>query len=265
MSETEPNSRQIDLSIELPHPASEVWKALTTAEGIVNWLAPEASVTPGSGGVYTVSWGGGMGYSQQIEIWEPGRHLRTISTRDKGQGPVKMYVDWFIQAQSESTCTLRLVHSGFGSGADWDGEYDGTTKGWKIFLRNLANSLPKPGGAPCRSIFRTVMLPRPVEDVWQQCVGEQAGGLHLGDDLSLALGEKFDGRVELFNPPNFVIVANGTRQQILTLMIEGGQQSFFTLLLQTFGLPDDVFTAKETQWLSWIDAMRQAPTAAVTP
>jgi len=41
---------------------------------------------------------------------------------------------------------LRLVHSGFGSGGDWDVEYDGTRQGWRACFLRLKLALEKHRG-----------------------------------------------------------------------------------------------------------------------
>ena len=73
--------RKHEIEIEIAAPASEVWKALTTAEGIASWFAPGAAVEPGAGGKMTISWGEGMEFTTRIAIWEPERHLQTASDR----------------------------------------------------------------------------------------------------------------------------------------------------------------------------------------
>ena len=43
--------------------------------------------------------------------------------------------------------TLRLVHSGFGPGADFDEEYDGISQGWPVELRSLRHYLENHAGS----------------------------------------------------------------------------------------------------------------------
>jgi hypothetical protein len=42
---------------------------------------------------------------------------------------------------------LRVVHAGFGIGAEWDEEYDGTVRGWRYKLRGLRHYLSRHGGS----------------------------------------------------------------------------------------------------------------------
>jgi hypothetical protein len=41
-------------------------------------------------------------------------------------------------------------------------------------------------------------------------------------------------------------------------MCEGGKQSFFTLLVQTFGLPDEEFRRLEKSHLGWLEGLKGA-------
>jgi hypothetical protein len=48
---------------------------------------------------------------------------------------------------------VRLINSGFGSGADWDAEYDATEAGWRLFLYNLRLYRTHFPGRPCSSVL----------------------------------------------------------------------------------------------------------------
>ena len=45
--------------------------------------------------------------------------------------------EWLVEARDGGSCVVRLVNSGFGSGAEWDAQYDGMEQGWRLFLKNL--------------------------------------------------------------------------------------------------------------------------------
>ena len=65
-------SRKFESEIEIAASAQTVWAALTEADGIRGWFAPEARVTPGVHGSVWASWGPGMEGESRIECWEPG-------------------------------------------------------------------------------------------------------------------------------------------------------------------------------------------------
>jgi hypothetical protein len=50
---------------------------------------------------------------------------------------------------------VRLVVSGFGTGEDWDAQYDGLSSGWRIFLHNLRLYLTYFAGQRGRAIIPT--------------------------------------------------------------------------------------------------------------
>jgi len=84
-------------------------------------------VEPGVGGGITVGWGPGMEFTQAIEVWEPEKHLHA------GR------VDYYIEGNGDTTI-LRLVESGFGDDAKFDGEFESTGKAWPVFMTMLKRS-----------------------------------------------------------------------------------------------------------------------------
>src|ERR1051326_9152472 len=140
--------RKHEMEIEIAAPASEVWRAVSTAEGIASWFCPISAVTPGAGGSVTIGWGEGMEATSRIEVWEPERHLRLL---DDHMGPDKpMFMDYFLEGRGGTT-VLRFVHSGFGESADFDGEYEGTGEGWPVFFQMLKHSAER-GVDSCRHV-----------------------------------------------------------------------------------------------------------------
>jgi uncharacterized protein YndB with AHSA1/START domain len=148
---TKTKTRTIDLKVTVPASPEAVWKALTEADQLASWFAPEARVTPGVGGKIFVSWGGGVEVEAPITLWEPGRRLA------HAMGPAPLSVEYQIEGKDGQT-TLRLVHSGIGDDAAWDEEFDSLTRGWTLFLRNLVHFLTRHPGKRARQVafsFRT--------------------------------------------------------------------------------------------------------------
>ena len=143
----EPNpagTRSHETIIEIAAPIEDVWKAISEAPDLARWFAPSMTVEPGAGGSVLADWGPGLAWKTAIEIWEPNRHLRLTETRDRVMSsspveeslpPSRLIQDFFLESAGGRT-VLRLVHSGFGSSAAWDTEYEGTRGGWAVcFLR----------------------------------------------------------------------------------------------------------------------------------
>ncbi len=143
---TERNSRTIEEMVRLEATPEVVWRALTDGEELVRWFPATATVQPGVGGSITLSWGEQGRETVTIEVWEPNRRLRTVDRRRDAAGRmVEIAIDYLIEAEGGET-TLRVVHAGFGPGAEWDQEFDGTVRGWRYELRALRHYLARHRG-----------------------------------------------------------------------------------------------------------------------
>jgi uncharacterized protein YndB with AHSA1/START domain len=121
--------RKIELSVEIHAPAAQVWHALATPDEIARWFAPIVTGAATVGEQMLFSWGPGMAFPGVVAEREEGKHLRWS---DGG-----LVTDWFVEAQSGGVTIVRLVHSGWGDGAEWDDQFDATAGGWRYFLFNL--------------------------------------------------------------------------------------------------------------------------------
>jgi uncharacterized protein YndB with AHSA1/START domain len=144
------SARRFEMSIDIAAPPDAVWNALTNAEELTRWFPLEARVTPGKGGAMYWGWGEGWSGESKIAEWEPNTRLRLVETRQGFDADGKPLDhpgenrDLVVEVTLEhhaGTTRLRLVHSGFGHGADWDDELDGISTGWQCELRNLRQYL----------------------------------------------------------------------------------------------------------------------------
>ena len=83
--------------------------------------------------------------------------------------------EWLVEARDGGTCVVRLINSGFGSGAEWDAEYDATQSGWRLFLYNLRLYLTHFPGQACSSVLVNVGATGPAD----RAFADLAGGLGL--------------------------------------------------------------------------------------
>jgi uncharacterized protein YndB with AHSA1/START domain len=148
------SSRAHETRIEIDVPIEEVWKAITDPKELSRWFAPKMTVEPGAGGFVLADWGPGLEWKTAIEVWEPNRHLRLVETRDRVMGaspdeeplpPCTLVQDFYLETEGGKT-VLRLVHSGFGSSADWDSEYEGTRTGWAACFLRMKEGLERHRG-----------------------------------------------------------------------------------------------------------------------
>jgi uncharacterized protein YndB with AHSA1/START domain len=211
--------RAFAMSLDIAAPVEQVWHALTDAHELTRWFPLEARVVPGEGGSMYWGWGEGWAGESKITAWEPNRRLKLVETRqgfDADGKPLatpgadrELVVEVTLQSQQGVT-RVRLVHSGFGTGADWDDELDGVANGWQCELRNLRLYVERHFGRDRHLAWAKVSSALPAEDVWRELFA--AGGLTLtprtareGERYELTFaGERFTGSVALAVPNDFV-------------------------------------------------------------
>lgn len=132
-------TRDIQLTVELDASPEDVFRAVTEGTEVAKWLAPEARSTAAEGDRKPriwISWGEGMSAEHELEIFDPPRRVRHPSGKN-AETKAELYADWLIEAREGGKTTLRLVHSGFSVGADWDDDFDAHARGWQLMLQNL--------------------------------------------------------------------------------------------------------------------------------
>jgi uncharacterized protein YndB with AHSA1/START domain len=239
--------RTIERTIEIDASADAVWKALSEARELVRWFPLQAETEPREGGRYWMSWGGAFEATSVIEIFEPGKHLRTTwpSGHKDGEKPAQLAVDYHLEGRGGGT-VLRLVHSGFGRGASWDEEYEGVQNGWAFELRSLRHYLENHRGHDRHAVF--VVGPNTDLDgpeVWRRVVTEGFGNadpaaLHEGDRYSFPVGEGavFEGTVLDHKPGRqLAMTVDGLDNGIFRIEVFAGSPH---LWLATWGDPAPV-------------------------
>lgn len=245
MSEEKKKTRSIEKTVTIAAPPEEVWKALSEGEGIKAWFAPDARVTPGAGGKVFLSWGPGMEGASTIEIWEPNQRMRTRDSRSEQPGRAEIAVDYILEGKGGTT-TLRLVHSGFGAGADWDAELDNTSRGWDVFMSNLRYYLEHQRGKPCTQTIAMLPLPGKAETAWEQLIGPcclGVAGRKQGEtfEVRTAAGDALKGQVTTMAAPNMLILDVENLATRITLTLENGY--LFAALL-SYGPAGEAFATK---------------------
>lgn len=126
-------SRKLEFEVEVEGTPEEVWAAIATGPGISSWYVPH-QVEEREGGAASAWFGTGpeMEVPGRVAAWEPPDRI----VFDGGEGVEGLAFEWLVEARS-GTCVVRLVNTGFGSGDEWDAQYDGMAEGWKMFLLNL--------------------------------------------------------------------------------------------------------------------------------
>ena len=132
-----PREFELRKEITLDATPEQVWEAIATGPGIDAWFMGRNQVEPREGGRTSMTIAG-QTEDGVVTAWEPGRRFAY-----RGGSPDSaefMAFEWLIEGRDDGTCVLRLVQSGV-LGDDWETEYDALTKGWDMYLHQLAQYL----------------------------------------------------------------------------------------------------------------------------
>jgi uncharacterized protein YndB with AHSA1/START domain len=198
------SARRYEQTLDLQVPREAVWKALTDGAEIARWFAPEARVDPQVGGVVGWTWRDHFDWQQTIDVFEPGRHLRTRYDAWRGEGDAAhpLFIDFHLEGDGGAT-TLRIVHSGFGADASFDQEFDAISGGWPIELASLRLYLERHLGRERHLTWTRAVVDAPQDEVWRQLSAADAFGCAAvmqhanGDAFSFTTGDgdAFEGTV----------------------------------------------------------------------
>ncbi len=253
-------ARSLDRQIEINAPVEAVWKALTDAEELTRWFPPKARVEPGMNGSLLWWWAEDIQWPSQIEIWEPNKHLRATYTKPPGRdlAPSEpMVMDFHLESRGRKT-VLRIVHSGFSVGADWDKEFDGVGRGWTMEFRSLRHYLENHRGTPRRVAWSWVPLTVSYSEAWKRLMSPKGllrqgslDGLREGDRYALtaATGDQLKGMVLTCHPPNgFSGTVEGMNNALFFILLDKCRGPEAWVWLGTYGVPQAEVDAFQGRW-----------------
>ncbi|MCG8608542.1 SRPBCC domain-containing protein [bacterium] len=260
------NTRHVEKTVEIDVPVSDVWKALTDAEELKCWFPIDAEVEPGMGGKIRIAWRDEFEWVFHIETWDDEKHLRLVydpaedftassilpsdspeNTPNQREPAGPLTVDYHLEGKEGGTI-LRLVHSGFGLGANWDQEYDSVSRGWSSELISLRHYLQAHRGKKRDVAWAKATISQPADLIWAKLIGEKGlvvkGSLtHLreGDsyDIKIVTGHRLKGRVQFINPPkDFSGSVQNMNNGIFRFWIDRfGDRTIVNIWLSTYGIP----------------------------
>jgi uncharacterized protein YndB with AHSA1/START domain len=221
-------TRDIELSVELDATPEEVFRAVTDGTELAKWMAPEAGSTPPEGGKkgsIWVSWGPGMKTEREVEIWDEPKHVRHPAGKSS-ETKAALYADWSIEAREGGKTTLRLVHSGFSAGADWDNEYDSHVRGWKLMLQNLRQYFARHKNQPTVHVPFMSKVESPSSELWKKLLEKFAFAStpSVGDAFRFTTekGETLSGEVDLVTEGrDLAVVVKEYGDALLRVSLEG--------------------------------------------
>lgn len=135
---------RIERTLEVAHPPSKVWAAITTAEGLGTWFGNEATIDLRPGGSAQMSWTDGSTAKMRVErVEEPAVfaftwHIYGLPEDD----PRRTYVEFKLEPV-ESGTRLTVVETGFAQLPDdvHHKAFDGNVRGWTSELDELVHYL----------------------------------------------------------------------------------------------------------------------------
>ena len=248
--------RWVSAEVEVPGTPEEVWQAIATGPGVSSWFVPtEIEERDGVPVSVTSHFGPGMDAVAKVTAWDPPR--RFAAEGEWGPGAPPVATEWIVEARSGGTCLVRVVHSLFASGDDWDDQLAGTESGWPGFFRILRLYLSHFRGLR-GSVFQLMsMVPGPAPEAWDALTG--ALGL-----TGAAAGERRSAPAGV--PPLAGTVESGEGRQLLLRLDEpapgiahliahemGGQVMLaIHFYLYGDGAPD-VIARDEPLWRAWMN------------
>ncbi|MBB5957029.1 uncharacterized protein YndB with AHSA1/START domain [Saccharothrix tamanrassetensis] len=135
---------RIERTLEVTHPPSAVWTALTTAEGLGTWLGNEATIDLRPGGTARVGWTDGQVAELRVEradepsVFAFTWHIHGLPEDD----PRRTYVEFTLEPVGAGT-RLTVVETGFAQLPEdvHRKAYDAHTEGWRNELGELVDHL----------------------------------------------------------------------------------------------------------------------------
>lgn len=132
---------RIERTVTLGRPPGEVWRAITTADGLSAWFGEKARIDLRPGGAASMTFAGGMTVDMRVErVEEPTVFAFTWRLPDLARDdPRRTYVEFTLEPNGDGTM-LRVVETGFAQlPLDSRREtYDSHSVGWSRELSELA-------------------------------------------------------------------------------------------------------------------------------
>jgi uncharacterized protein YndB with AHSA1/START domain len=133
--------RLVEHRVVLDAPASEVYRHLTTAEGLIRWMAVDAIAEPVPGG--RLQWtheNGATMIGRFLEVEPPCRLVIAYGWQGDLMGvpPESTRVEIVLE-ETEGKTTLTLIHSAIPLEA-----LDDHRRGWSFFMDRLRGTLARP-------------------------------------------------------------------------------------------------------------------------
>ena len=255
-------SRFVEMVVEVPGTPEEVSTAIATGPGISCWFTP-TTVEERAGGTITFELGPDMASSGQITDWSP-PHRLAYEERDWMEGAPPLATEVHIEAKDGGACIMRMVHSLFASGEDWDDQLESMENGWPPFFVILREYMTHYRNLPCTSVRLMAKSSEPESRTWEKLRAA------LGLD-TLEIGQPFQSLPEATVSLGGSVMQLGTAQCPHQAMLRLDEPGPGFVTMGAFSWGGDVLAsasfyfygdeasamaaARETQWKAWFEVI----------
>ena len=255
--------RSVEAEIEVPGTPEQVWEAIATGPGISAWFVP-TEVDGREGGEISQHHGAEMDFAGVVTAWEPPRRFvyETEWRPTEAASLERTAAEFLVEARAGGTCVVRVVNSGFGSGADWDRAMESTKAGWPSALNNLRLYLTHFPGLPSRSFAAGAVAPGTPKEAWEELT--RATGLEaaaVGERVaSGSRSPRLSGVVESAEETHLVLRAEEPGPGLAYVGVGGpGDEVYAFVRAYIYGDDAAEIAARAgSDWQAWLDARFQA-------
>ena len=224
----------------------QVWQAIATGPGLDSWFMGRNEVEPREGGTATMAMGDMFTAESTVVAWDPPRRIKTESAA--AEDGSFMAMEYLVEGRGQGSTVVRLVHSGFLSGDNWEEEYDALRKGNPLYLASLKQYVEHFSGRTATPV-NTFAAPLASEaEAWRKITSAVGVGemVTAGDPVRFTVDDtEYAGIVDTVRYPSFLGIR--TDDALLRFVGRGGVMGVGHHL---FDQPDDK-TATET-WQAWL-------------
>ena len=256
---------RFELELEVPGTPEQVWQAVATAEGISSWMMP-TEIEAREGGSVVFHMGPDEMSRGRVTAVEAARRLVyeedwATLVGQAGADVTPLVTEFLIEARSGGTCTVRVVTSAFGTGADWENEFwEELDTGWAPMLDNLRLYLTYFPGQQATSLWvGTTFAARPEDAV--AAVRQALGVSAVGDAVT---GRDITGRLERSIDRHFLVRVDGEAPGFLNFYSFGAEEGS-AVHVQGYLFSDAAPAYVERErpaWQSWLEAVAADVAAA---
>ena len=128
------SGRTVEKELFIRASPERVFRALTEKADLERWFVSRAEVDARPGGAFSFTWRPHETVNGQFVTVDPPRRLVMVWDEGPSLGFTEVAIDLTPHAGGT---LLRLVHTGFGEGEDWDRLYTDINSGWNAELEHL--------------------------------------------------------------------------------------------------------------------------------